>query len=512
MEILTRRSRGPIPPRAIAIAVTHARGIHPLALLPWLVACLMLAAVSMLRANALPDRLAAERLGLERHALVRLDLSSTTRVVSAPLEIDGRRVTARLEPAALRSPGFRLLVANPDGSLHEQAAPPSHAWRGTIVEFPGSIVGGTIVDGALTAAIGLPDGRLFFVQPVRSVDARADRALHVVYEGNAVAADSGVCATHEAQVVVPLPSGSAPLAVMAPKVADLAIDADFEFYNLNGASVSATVDDIESVMSGVNVVYQRDCNLTHRLSAVIVRSTEPDPYDTTDPDALIDEMQAHWNAAQTGVPRDLAHLMTGKNIDGGTIGIASVGVVCSRTRAYGLSQSRFTSNFARRTALTAHELGHNWNADHCDGVTPCNIMCSSIDGCNGIGLPNFEPQGIQDITAFAATRTCLDSPAMAVDPVAAAGAVRLAPAQPSPFRGRTTLSFYLLKGGPVSLGIYDVSGHRLLELAGGDESAGWHTRVWNGLDRTGQPVGPGVFYARLAAAGQTSAQKLILIR
>jgi hypothetical protein len=199
-------------------------------------------------------------------------------------------------------------------------------------------------------------------------------------------------------------------------------------------------------------------------------------------------------------------------VDGGVIGYAGVGVVCNRSRAYGMSQTRFTSNLGRRTALTAHELGHNWNAVHCDQAAQCNIMCSSINGCDGIGLPNFEPQGMNAIMDFADSRSCLDSPPLAVGASTAPGAVQLASPRPSPFMHETSLRYFLERPGRVRLGIYDVAGNRVAMLADGIEGPGWHTLVWKALDQGGKRIGPGVFYARLEARGETRHQKLILIR
>ena len=96
---------------------------------------------------------------------------------------------------------------------------------------------------------------------------------------------------------------------------------------------------------------RRQCRLQARLQPhppaghdLIVRSAPSDPYSTTSSDSLLTQMRTHWNAAQTGVHRDIAHLMTGKNLDGSVIGIASVGVICNSTRGYGLSQTRYTTH------------------------------------------------------------------------------------------------------------------------------------------------------------------------
>jgi hypothetical protein len=464
-------------------------------------------------AAAAPRDALLQRLGVSRASLQTLRVDPSRPTIS--IELGGRMVTLDLERSSLRAPGFRVLVQNPDGSLREAQAPAPDTYRGTVREMPGSIAGGTIRNGELRAAVALADGRTFFIQPLDEIETGATPGLHAVYDASDVVGGDGICATHEPQRIAPpaaTPESGGGAAAAAIKSAELAIDADYELYTLNGSSVDATISDVENVINAVNVVYERDCNLTHRLTRLIVRSSEPDPYTSTDPDQLLNEFENSWNASQTGVPRDLAHLMTGKNIDGGVIGIASVGVVCNRSQAYGLSQTRFTSNMSRRCALTAHELGHNWNAVHCDGVSPCNIMCSSIDGCDGIGLPNFEPQGATAIKNFAASRSCLDTPPTAVIASLSSAGVRLAAPAPSPFSKQTGLSFYLEKSLRAELDVYDVAGHRVARLAEGIQSPGWHSLTWNGLDQAGRRLEAGVFYARLHTVDATLTRTLVMVR
>ncbi|MFQ5806245.1 MAG: immunoglobulin domain-containing protein, partial [Phycisphaerae bacterium] len=107
-----------------------------------------------------------------------------------------------------------------------------------------------------------------------------------------------------------------------------------------------------------------------------------------------------------GVLRDVAHLMTGKDLNGGVIGIAWLGVICNTSQGYGLSQSRFTGNFTNRVGLTAHEVGHNWDAVHCDGDGDCFIMCSGLGGC-AHNVTRFGSRSIGDIVPFRNTRPCL---------------------------------------------------------------------------------------------------------
>lgn len=473
-------------------------------------ASLFFAASSVTVAAAAPEPAPRiEGLADGRYTLQRITPRITSGAATQTLELDGRSVTLELERVSLRAPGFRLLTPGADGSLQVVPAPAPETYRGRIRELPGSTAGGAIRDGRVTAAIALPDGRTYFVQPVSELGAGGDPQLHAVYLDEAATA-SGTCATTEHSVTIEGGGSNSTLGTSL-QIADLAFDSDYEMYMLNGSSVPATVSDLEAVLSAVNVVYERDCGIRHRLVQLIVRSSEPDPYTSTDPGDLLDELEDYWNTTQTGVARDVVHLMTGKNIDDSVIGIAAVGVICNRSRAYGLSQSRFTSNMARRVALTAHELGHNWNADHCDGADPCNIMCSSLGGCDGIGLPNFEPEGATTIMNFAATRTCLETPMLAVGPAAGAASIRLA-ASPTPFEERTEFSYHLSRGGHVRLAIYDVTGQRVAVLVDGARDAGSYTQTWTGADRTGRRLPPGVYHARIEVGGESRSVKVIRVK
>jgi len=57
----------------------------------------------------------------------------------------------------------------------------------------------------------------------------------------------------------------------------------------------------------------------------------------------------------------LAHLFTGRNIDGGTIGIAFINAIC-RNSGVGLTEAGGRGTFGALTA--AHEFGHNFGAPH----------------------------------------------------------------------------------------------------------------------------------------------------
>jgi hypothetical protein len=150
-------------------------------------------------------------------------------------------------------------------------------------------------------------------------------------------------------------------------------------------------------------------NITYTVTQVIVRTAEPDPYNTSVPVTLLEQFRDRWNNFHYAVTRDVAHLMTGRDVDGNVIGIAWLSVMCtSPTLAYGLSQSRYTNNFTNRVALTTHELGHNWSAQHCNGEANCGIMCASVGGCPG-GLAQFGITPTNDIIAWRNSHLCQNS-------------------------------------------------------------------------------------------------------
>jgi hypothetical protein len=147
-------------------------------------------------------------------------------------------------------------------------------------------------------------------------------------------------------------------------------------------------------------------SISYIVTQIVVRSSPADPYTTSVPGSLLDQFRAYWNDQHYYVIRDVAHLMTGRDMEGTVIGIAWLSVTCtSPTAAYGLSQSRFTNNFSSRVALTAHELGHNWSAQHCNGDADCGIMCASLGGCTG-SLTQFGTTPRNQIIAWRNSHNC----------------------------------------------------------------------------------------------------------
>jgi hypothetical protein len=334
------------------------------------------------------------------------------RPLQVTLKIDGISRKLKLEPYSVRAEDFRLLVQGQDGQLIEVQSPPACTYRGTVDGDPDSRVAASFINGKLKAEIVSGSEDFWYAQPLSDLMPAYKRSSsHVVYRREDVVSTEVYCGV----------DGTAPLladqvmdnadaesefliaAASASKVCEIAIDADYEYYQINGSSVSDTMRDIETIMNAVSYIYEKDVDITYSITRIIVRSNISDPY--TGSVASLGEFQGHWNSNHSDIQRDTAHLFTGKSLSG-AIGVAYVGVICDIGSAYGVSQARYTTDLPNRIAVVAHEIGHNFSGYHCDGVGDCSIMCSIISACTG-DVSKFGLENISTITSFSNGSGCL---------------------------------------------------------------------------------------------------------
>ena len=89
---------------------------------------------------------------------------------------------------------------------------------------------------------------------------------------------------------------------------------------------------------------------------------------------------------------------------------------------------------------------------------------------------------------------------------------KLFPNYPNPFNPQTRINYQLPKTDHVKLIITDIRGRQIIELKDLREGAGVHSIIWNGKDRSGQPVSAGVYFALLKVGNKTSTQKMLLVK
>ncbi|MEQ1630851.1 MAG: zinc-dependent metalloprotease family protein [Planctomycetota bacterium] len=325
--------------------------------------------------------------------------------IAVEVEFGGAVRHLVLRPHDVRSTQFQLLARDENG-LRALPRPANVTYRGSVLEDPNSWVAATIVGDAVQAVVHASNGAEWAVQPVREAQPSAPAALHIVYRTSDNQNLPWVCGV-QGGLTGPV---AEPASFDILRVTQIALEADFQYYQLNGSNVTTTQNDITGVINAMDAIYQNDVQLTFSIVSIVVNtSSTTNPYTTSVAGTLLSQFQSNWNANYGSTGRDVAHLFTGRNMgqaSGGAIGIAFVSTICNLGAAYGVSQSRWTTNFTRRVAVTAHEIGHNFSAQHCDAAPPCYIMCSGIGGCQNVQT-TFSQNERNQIIGFTNSVGCL---------------------------------------------------------------------------------------------------------
>ena len=360
-------------------------------------------AVSNTQANAGDQALefAYESLGSSVAKLASVDLSEA--LAGNPwrfsFDFDGLAYSAWLTPTQVRAAGFRATASGSEGAW-DCTAPALGTWRGPLDGIPGAQVAvGLGPDGLRVAVLGDPRGD-WFVQPASSLGQSSAKgsSLHVAYRpaspfagGDCGVADDAISHWGPGLDFAPEAGGN------CLSLAEIAFDVNYERF-LYSSDVVLIQSEIDAYLNATAAIHIRDFLVDYSLTHLEIRTSPGAPYLNDDPGDLLDAMRADWTSNLAAVPRDMAHLIVGQEMDTNVIGLAFVGTVCNFGFEYGLTQGNL--GFGGVVSVLSHELGHNWNAAHCLDETPCNQMCG---GCNVFG-----PITVQTIMDFVSAIDCLD--------------------------------------------------------------------------------------------------------
>jgi hypothetical protein len=255
---------------------------------------------------------------------------------------------------------------------------PARTYKGRIAGMPGSHARFSIDDGILEGVILTP-GEWFYVEQMRNYDPDAPPSRLAVYRRSDIMPEAiGNCGTTLAHRIGERSDHAALRAIEAEAgsyTADIATEADYEYVTASGGSPAANAA-ILDIMNQVSGVYEAELGITLQVSYQHAWTTADDPYTSTSASTMLGEFRGHWNANFYSVPYDLAHMWTGKNMDGSTVGIAYLAVVCNaRSYSYGISQKYDAA--PGKYVLSAHEIGHNFGATHTDTADPPQPDCAT---------------------------------------------------------------------------------------------------------------------------------------
>jgi len=143
----------------------------------------------------------------------------------------------------------------------------------------------------------------------------------------------------------------------------LAISATGEYTQFHGGTVALAMAAIVTTINRVNMIYERDFAVTMELvsnnSEVVYVNPSTDPFTNGSPGAMISQNLGVLNTNIGFSNYDIGHVF-GTNSGG----LAGLGVVCSSQKGAGVTGSGAPIGDAFDIDYVAHEMGHQFGANH----------------------------------------------------------------------------------------------------------------------------------------------------
>jgi hypothetical protein len=166
--------------------------------------------------------------------------------------------------------------------------------------------------------------------------------------------------------------------------------ADYTFANKTGGA-SGAEREMATRMNEIDGIYRTDINHGFRVEQVTSHAAAGGPQynaQTIDLNSQLTALRT-WKQ-QNDAARGLVHLFSGR-VTSGAVGLAYVGGVCNASSGAGISN--YLGANRSSTICPAHELGHNFGANH-DAQGAAFIMAPSVNR----NATTFSPQSKSDIS------------------------------------------------------------------------------------------------------------------
>jgi hypothetical protein len=199
--------------------------------------------------------------------------------------------------------------------------------------------------------------------------------------------------------------------------------ADYEFYQEYSSDPEGT---IVARMDIVDGIWSSQVGVKISLAPLTVLTTVDEPFTKTVPADLLSQVRGYRSSHPAQKQTGVTHLMTGRDLDGSTVGISYMGSVCDSQYADSLSEGAHSTLMS--ALIAAHELGHNFNAPHDGEAGACSTTPQTFLMAPKINFSDqFSSCSLEQINAWIKTAQCLtpyEAPDVSVElPVTSIGAL-----------------------------------------------------------------------------------------